>query len=56
MANTPKWTARQKHEWLQKPLKGKHLKRCQKARIGLLDAEERKAEKQKKTTSAEPTG
>lgn len=45
MANTPKWNVRLRHEWLQSPLKGKRMKRCQKARIGVLDAEARKAEK-----------
>ncbi len=42
MANTPKWNIRLRHEWLATPLKKKRVKRCQKARIGLLDAENRK--------------
>jgi hypothetical protein len=53
MANTPKWNIRLRHEWLATPLKGKRLKRCQKARIGLLDAEARKADKKKGTEPAE---
>ncbi|MCC6551732.1 MAG: hypothetical protein IT372_01765 [Polyangiaceae bacterium] len=48
MANTPKWNVRLRHEWLSTPLKKKRLKRCQKARIGLLEAEARKTAKQKK--------
>lgn len=54
MANTPKWNVRLRHEWLATPLKKKRVKRCQKARIGLLDAEVRKAAK--KATTAEPAG
>jgi hypothetical protein len=42
MANTAKWNVRLRHEWLQTPLKKKRIKRSQKARIGLLEAEERK--------------
>jgi len=45
MANTPKWNVRLRHEWLQSPLKKKRVKRAAKARIGLLDAELRKAAK-----------
>lgn len=45
MANTPKWNVRLRHEWLATPLKKKRFKRCQKARIGLLEAEARKAKK-----------
>ncbi len=52
MANTPKWNIRLRHEWLSTPLKKKRLKRCQKARIGLLDAEARKKKNEK--PSAEP--
>jgi hypothetical protein len=47
MANTPKWNIRLRHEWLATPLKKKRVKRCEKARIGLLDAEARKAAKKK---------
>lgn len=39
-----------RHEWLATPLKKKRQKRCQKARVGLLDAELRRAKK----TPAEP--
>jgi hypothetical protein len=45
MANTPKWNIRLRHEWLATPLKKKRQKRGAKARIGLLEAEQRKAEK-----------
>ena len=48
MANTPKWNIRLRHEWLATPLKKKRLKRGAKARIGLLEAEERKAALAKK--------
>jgi len=44
MANTPKWNIRLRHEWLATPLKNK---RGQKARVGLLEAEARKAAKKK---------
>lgn len=55
MANTPKWNIRLRHEWLSTPIKRqKRMKRCQKARIGLLDAEARKKTKAAKTTAAEP--
>jgi hypothetical protein len=47
MANTPKWNSRLKHEWLSTPLKKKRVKRSEKARIGLLDAENRNAAKKK---------
>lgn len=52
MANTPKWNVRLRHEWLSSPLKKKRVKRCEKARIGLLDAETRKAAKQQKKQAA----
>ena len=42
MANTAKWNIRLRHEWLQTPLKKKRIKRNKKARIGLLEAEQRK--------------
>jgi hypothetical protein len=51
MANTPKWNIRMRHEWLATPLKKKRLKRCQKARVGLLEAELRKKAKLKKSGS-----
>ncbi len=47
MSNRALWTMRQKHEWLQTPLKPKRLKRCQRVRVGLQAALDRKAEKQK---------
>ena len=53
MANTPKWNVRLRHEWLATPLKKKRLTRCQQARIGLVDAEARRAEKAKKSAPAE---
>lgn len=43
MANTAKWNIRLRHEWLQTPLKKKRIKKSQKIRVGLLDAEARKA-------------
>jgi hypothetical protein len=49
MANTPKWNIRMRHEWLATPLKKKRVKRGQKARVGLLEAELRNKAKQKKT-------
>ena len=45
MANTAKWNVRLRHEWLATPLPKKRVKRGQKARIGMLDAEARKAAK-----------
>ncbi len=53
MANTPKWNIRMRHEWLATPLKKKRIKRSEKQRIGLFDAEARKAAKQK-TPAADP--
>ncbi len=53
MANTPKWNIRLRHEWLATPLKKKRVKRGQKARIGLLEAEARKAAKAKKAAAPE---
>lgn len=47
MANTSKWNVRLRHEWLATPLPKKRMKRSEKARCGLLDAEERKASKVK---------
>jgi hypothetical protein len=43
MANRSIWNVRKRHEWLTVPLKGKHLKRRKRARIGLQAALERKA-------------
>ena len=45
MANTPKWNIRLRHEWLATPLKKKRIKRCQKLRLGILEAESRKKQK-----------
>ncbi len=47
MANTPKWNIRLRHEWLATPLKKKRVKRCQNARVGLLEAQARKKAKDK---------
>lgn len=43
MANYKIWNMRLRHEWLQKPKKGKRLKRCQRVRIGMQAAIDRKA-------------
>lgn len=43
MANYALWNMRSKHEWLQKPLKSRKLKRCQRVRCGLQAAMDRKA-------------
>ena len=43
MANRCIWTVRQKHEWMATPLKGKHLKKRKRARVGLQAALDRKA-------------
>ena len=45
MANTPKWNVRLRHEWLQSPLKKKRVKKNEKIRSGLYDAEQRKLPK-----------
>jgi len=42
MANIAKWNIRLRHEWLQTPLKKKRVKKSEKVRIGLFDAEQRK--------------
>lgn len=42
MANIAKWNIRLRHVWLATPLKKKRVKKNEKARIGLLDAESRK--------------
>lgn len=52
MANIAKWNIRLRHEWLQTPLKKKRLKRSEKARNGLLDAEQRKADKAARKAAA----
>lgn len=45
MANTPKWNVRLRHEWLQTPLKKKRIKKNEKVRMGLFDAEQRHQKK-----------
>lgn len=42
MANRAIWSVRLKHEWLATPLKGKHLKKRKRVRLGLEAALERK--------------
>ena len=42
MSNRAVWTMRHKHEWLQSPLKKKRLKRCQRVRVGMQAAIDRK--------------
>lgn len=44
MSNRAVWNVRRRHEWLATPLKGKRLKKRKRARIGLEQARERKAE------------
>ena len=43
MSNRSLWNVRRRHEWLRTPLKGKHLNRRKRARIGLQQALDRKA-------------
>jgi hypothetical protein len=43
MANYALWNMRARHEWLQKPLKKARLKRCQRVRVGMQAAIDRKA-------------
>lgn len=52
MANIAKWNIRLRHEWLQTPLKKKRVKRSEKIRVGLLDAENRKLGKAPEAQSA----
>jgi hypothetical protein len=42
MSNRALWNVRRRHEWLATPLKGKHLKRRKRLRIGLQQALDRK--------------
>jgi hypothetical protein len=42
MSNRAIWNVRRRHEWLSTPLKGKHLKRRKRLRIGLQQALDRK--------------
>ncbi len=43
MANIAKWNIRLRHVWLSTPLKKKRIKKNEKIRIGLYDAEQRHA-------------
>jgi len=43
MSNRAIWNVRLRHVWLTSPLKGKRVKKRQRARIGLEAALERKA-------------
>jgi hypothetical protein len=52
MANYASWNVRKRHEWLAKPLKKKRVKRRAAMRIGLWDAWQRKAAKNKTAESA----
>lgn len=52
MANRCIWTVRQKHEWMSSPLKGKHLKKRKRARVGLEAALQRKAKPEKSVEAA----
>jgi hypothetical protein len=45
MSNRSVWNVRRRHEWLATPLKGKHLKKRKRMRIGLEQALERKRAK-----------
>ena len=47
MSNRAKFSVRQKHEWLATPLKGKHLKKRKRVRIGLEAALLRKVKPEK---------
>ncbi len=50
MANRAIWNVRMRHEWLSTPLKGKRLSKRKRARVGIEQARERRAE-----SSTEPT-
>ena len=43
MSNRALWNVRRRHEWLTTPLKGKRVRTRAKNRIGLGQAQERKA-------------
>lgn len=45
MSNRAIWNVRKRHEWLTTPLKGKHLSKRKRERIGLEDALARKRPK-----------
>jgi len=53
MANRAIWSVRLKHEWLATPLKGKHLKKRKRVRLGLEAALERKRKAAKTSPTAE---
>ena len=52
MSNRSVWNVRRRHEWLATPLKGKHLKKRKRLRIGLEQALERKAQKSAPTPAS----
>jgi hypothetical protein len=52
MSNRSVWNVRRRHEWLATPLKGKHLKKRKRLRIGLEQALERKREKASSTAAS----
>lgn len=43
MSNRALWNVRRRHEWLTTPLKGKRLNKRKRLRIGLQQAQDRKA-------------
>jgi hypothetical protein len=53
MANRAIWNVRQRHEWLNSPLKAKRLKRRKRLRIGLEQALERKRAASKPAEAAQ---
>jgi hypothetical protein len=53
MSNRAIWNVRRRHEWLATPLKGKHLKRRKRLRIGLQQALDRKSGSEPPATPAE---
>ncbi|MBI4702705.1 MAG: hypothetical protein HY744_16405 [Deltaproteobacteria bacterium] len=53
MSNYPIWNVRLRHEWLATPLKKRRVKRRSAARIGLLQARERRTGHDKAEPSAE---
>lgn len=55
MSNRAIWNVRKRHEWLTKELKGKHLSRRKRARIGLEQALERKRAKHPETEQTDQT-
>jgi hypothetical protein len=55
MSNRSLWNVRRRHEWLATPLKGKHLKKRKRLRIGLEQALERKAEKAAASAAPSPS-